>query len=252
MKTQLSKSLIERFSRQIVLKDIGIFGQKKIFSSKVLIIGVGGLGSPVAEYLSRAGVGMLGMVDNDRVSLSNLHRQSLYNSSDIGKYKVTIAKDKIKKINPSTKIKIYKLKLNNKNFKKIINEYDYFVDGSDNFKTKFLINDFCLKFKKILITGAISKFDGHIFTFDFKDKKNPCLKCFFQESELIDDLLNCEAEGILGTVSGIVGSIQANEVLKKILNIGKGLEGYILIVDLLNLNFRKVKIKKRLNCICGK
>ena len=250
MKNQLNQKIVDRYSRQIVLKDIGILGQKKILLSKVLIIGAGGLGSPVAEFLSRAGVGALGIVDDDKVSLSNLHRQSLYNTYDIGKFKVKVAKDKIKKINPNTKVTIYKIRLNNKNFKKIINGYDYVVDGSDNFKTKFLINDFCLKFKKILVTAAISKFDGHVFTFNFKNKKIPCLRCFFQASNISNDLLNCESGGILGTVAGIVGTIQANEVLKKILNIGTVLDGYIFILDLLNLNFRKVKLKKRKNCIC--
>ena len=250
MKSQLNKKIIERFSRQIVLKNIGILGQKKILLSKVLIVGVGGLGSPVAEFLSRAGIGSLGIVDDDKVSLSNLHRQSLYNTSDIGKFKVKIAKDKINKINPKTKVITYKVRLNNNNFKKIINDYDYIVDGSDNFTTKFLLNDYCLKFKRILVTGAISKFDGHIFSFNFKDKKIPCLRCFFQESQISDDLLNCESEGILGTVAGIVGTIQANEILKKILNIGTGLDGYIFILDLLHLNFRKVKLKKRKDCFC--
>ena len=250
MKSQLNKKIVERFSRQIVIKDIGILGQKKILLSKVLIIGAGGLGSSVIEFLSRAGVGKLGIVDNDKINLSNLHRQSLYNTSDIGKFKVKIAKDKIKKINQNTEVKTYKIRLNNKNFKNIIKDYDYIVDGSDNFKTKFLLNNFCLKFKKILVTGAISKFDGHILTFDFKNKKNPCLKCFFQETEISDDLLNCDSEGILGTVAGIVGTIQANEILKKILNIGTGLDKYIFILDFLNLNFRKVKLKKRKNCIC--
>ncbi len=250
MTGQLNKKIIERFSRQIVLKDIGVLGQKKILSSKVLIIGAGGLGCPVAEFLSRAGVGILGIVDNDRVSLSNLHRQSLYSSSDIGKYKVNASKDQIKKINPNTKVNTYKIRLNNKNFRKIINNYDYIVDGSDNFRTKFLLNDFCLNYKKILITGAISKFDGHIFTFNFKNKKIPCLRCFFQESEISEDLINCETDGILGTTAGIIGTMQANEVLKKILNIGVGIDGNIFILDLLHLNFRKVKLKKRKNCVC--
>tara|TARA_B110001450_G_scaffold500_1_gene627 strand:+ start:554 stop:1309 length:756 start_codon:yes stop_codon:yes gene_type:complete len=250
MKSQLNKKIIERFSRQIILKDIGILGQKKIMSSKVLVVGIGGLGSPICEFLSRAGIGLLGIVDDDKVSLSNLHRQSLYKSSDIGKFKVKIAKDKIKKINPNTKVAAYKFRLNSNNFKKIINDYEYIIDGSDNFTTKFLLNDFCLRFKKILVTGAISKFDGHVFTFNFKDKKTPCLRCFFQESEISDDILNCESEGILGTVAGIVGTVQANEVLKKILNIGTGLDGYIFILDLLHLNFRKAKLKKRKNCFC--
>jgi adenylyltransferase/sulfurtransferase len=140
--------------------------------------------------------------------------------------------------------------LNKDNFKKIIKNYDYIVDGSDNFDTKFLINDFSLKYKKNLIMGAISKFDGHVFTFNFKNKKNPCLRCFFQEEKITDDILNCEYEGVLGTVAGIIGTIQANEVLKQILNIGKNLSGFILIVNLLDLNFRKVKINKRKKCIC--
>jgi molybdopterin-synthase adenylyltransferase len=250
MKNQLNKKIVERFSRQIVLKDIGTVGQKKILSSKVLIVGAGGLGSPATEFLSRAGIGRIGIIDNDKINISNLHRQSLYFTSDIGKSKVKIAKDRIKKINNNTKVKIYNIRLNSINFKKIINDYDYVVDGSDNFTTKFLLNDFCLKYKKFLVTGAISKFDGHIFTFDFKDKKSPCLRCFFQESKISDDLLSCETEGILGTVAGIVGTIQANEILKKILNIGKGLDKKILIIDLLNLNFRKVNIKKRKNCLC--
>ncbi len=252
MNSKLNKVSIERFSRQIVLKDVGIIGQKKIISSKVLVVGAGGLGSPATEFLSRAGVGVIGIVDNDKVSLSNLHRQSLYNNSDVGKFKVKIAKKNIKKINPNTEVKIYKIRLNNINFKEIINNYDYVVDGSDNFTTKFLLNDFCLKYKKVLVTGSISKFDGHIFTFDFKNKKLPCLRCFFQEAEPSDDQFNCETEGILGTVAGIVGTIQANEILKKILNIGKSLNGYILILNLLDLNFRKVKINKNKTCICNK
>ena len=252
MKKQLNKNLIERFSRQIVLKNIGILGQKKILSAKVLVVGAGGLGCPAVEFLTRAGIGRLGIIDYDKVSLSNLHRQSLYEKSDIGKSKVLIIKKILNRINPNTKVQSYNLKLNNINFKKIINKYDYIVDGSDNFKTKFLLNDFCLKYKKFLVSGAISKFDGHIFSFDFKNKKLPCLRCFFQETEPSDDLFNCETEGILGTVAGIVGTIQANEILKKILRIGKNLNGYILILNLLDLNFRKVKINKNKTCICNK
>ena len=252
MKKQLNKNLIERFSRQIVLKNIGILGQKKILSAKVLVVGAGGLGCQAVEFLTRAGIGALGIVDYDKVSLSNLHRQSLYEKTDIGKSKVLIVKKILNRINPNTKVQSYNLKLNNINFKKIINKYDYIVDGSDNFKTKFLLNDFCLKYKKFLVSGAISKFDGHIFSFDFKNKKLPCLRCFFQEAEPSDDLFNCETEGILGTVAGIVGTIQANEILKKILSIGKSLNGYILILNLLDLNFRKVKINKNKTCICNK
>ena len=244
MKSKLNKKQIERFSRQIILKDIGALGQKRIIQSKVLIIGMGGLGCPVAEFLTRAGVGTLGIVDYDNVDLSNIHRQSLYNVSDIKKSKVLIAKKKLKKINSKTNIICHNIRINKKNLTKIIKKYDYVVDGSDNFETKFLINDFSKKFKKYLVTGAISKFDGHIFTFDFKNKKTPCIRSFFQERKVSDDILNCEYEGVLGTVAGIIGTIQANEILKKILNIGKNLNGNILILDLLNLNFRKVKLKK--------
>ena len=146
--------------------------------------------------------------------------------------------------NPKTKIKSYKIRLNKKNFNNIVNQYEYIVDATDNFKTKYLINDFCKISNKFLVTGAISKFDGHIFTFDFKNKKTPCIRSFFQEDQIPDDILNCEYEGVLGTVAGIVGTIQANEILKKILNIGKNLNGHVLILDLLNLNFRKVKFDK--------
>ena len=244
MNLTLNKKQIERFSRQIILKDIGAIGQKKIIKSKVLIVGMGGLGCPVAEFLARAGVGSIGIIDSDNVDLSNIHRQSLYDVNDLKKSKVVAAKKKLKKINAGIKVRSYKLRLNKTNYNKIIKEYDYIVDGSDNFKTKFLINDFCKVSKKFLISGAISKFDGHVFTFDFKNKNTPCIRSFFQEDKISDDILNCEYEGILGTVAGIIGTIQANEILKKILNIGKNLNGYILILDLLNLNFRKVKLNK--------
>ena len=251
MKNSLNKSQVERFSRQLVLKDIGAKGQKKIMSSKVLIVGLGGLGCPAAENLVRAGIGTIGLIDNDIVNLSNIHRQSLFNSKDIKKTKVSVAANKLKEINPLTKIKTYKSRLNKNNIEKIIKNYELIIDGSDNFKTKFLINDYCMKLKKKLVTGAISKFDGHIFTFNFKNKKEPCLRCFYQEEKISDEILNCEYEGILGTVAGIVGTMQANEILKNILNIGQSLNNYILIIDLLNLNFRKAKIKKRKNCLCN-
>ena len=250
MKNNLNKNFIERYSRQIVLKNVGILGQKKIRSSKVLIVGAGGLGCPIADYLSRAGVGTIGIADFDKINLSNIHRQNLYNSKDIGKYKVDVVKEKIKSINPFTKIKTYKKKISDKNLNNIIKSFDIIVDGSDNFRTKFILNKYAIKYKKILIVGAINKFDGHVFTFDFKNKKTPCLRCFYQ-SEPSDEILNCEAEGIMGPVAGIIGNIQANEVLKKILKIGKNLNKYILIINLLTLNFRKVAFKKNKKCICG-
>ena len=247
MKSSLNKSQIERFSRQLVIKNIGAKGQKKILSAKVLIIGVGGLGCPAAENLVRAGIGTIGLVDDDTVNLSNIHRQSLFNSTDIKKLKVSVAAKKLKEINPQTQIKIYNLRLNDKNINDIIKNYELVIDGSDNFITKFLINDYCKKFKKKLITGAISKFDGHIFTFDFKYKNTASLKSFYQEKKVSDDILNCEFEGVLGTTASIVGAIQANEALKMIMETGQSLKNQILIIDLLNLNFRKVKFKKLKN-----
>ena len=175
----------------------------------------------------------------------------MYTTKDVGKYKVEILKKKLNLINKEIKVNIYNQKANEKNLIKIINKYDVIVDGSDNFKTKFLLNKFSIKLKKKLIVGAISKFDGHIFTFDFGLKKTPCLKCFYQ-SEPSDEILNCESEGILGSTANIIGSIQANEVLKAILSIGKNLQSNILILDLLNLNFRKVLFRKKKGCICKK
>jgi len=251
MSLKLSKNQLEKYSRQIIIKSIGILGQKKILNSKVLIVGMGGLGCPIAEFLTRSGIGSLGIVDHDLISLSNIHRQTLYDEKDLGKLKVKVAKKKLANINSKTKIDIYNFKLDKKKFTKIIKKYDYIVDGTDNFETKFLINDVSLKHKKFLVTGAISKFDGHLFTFNFNNRKNPCLRCFYQEDTISDDILNCESEGILGTIAGIIGAMQANEILKKILNVGENLNGYILILDLLNLNFRKVKFNKRKKCICN-
>ena len=249
MKNFLNKKSIERYSRQIVLKDVGPIGQKKIIHSRVLIVGAGGLGCPVIDYLARAGVGNLGIIDHDKVNISNIHRQSLYSSKDIGKFKVSVLKKKIKLINPLVKVKIFKKRIEKKNIKEIIKNYEFIVDGSDNFKTKFLLNKYSIKFKKMLFVGAISKFDGHIFTFNFNKKKEPCLKCFYQ-TEPSDDILNCENEGIMGPVAGITGSIQAIEVLKRILEFSEKSNNKILILDLINLNFRKVEFNKKKNCIC--
>ena len=244
MNKNLKKSQIERYSRQLVLKNIGVKGQEKILSAHILIVGVGGLGCPAAENLVRSGIGNIGLIDDDIVGLSNIHRQSLFDTKDVNKSKVIVAKKKLKAINPNTKIKTYKKRLNNKNIKEIMKDYDLIIDGSDNFETKFLLNDICLKYKKKLITGAISKFDGHIFTFNFKDKKTASLRDFYQEEEISDDIFNCEFEGVLGTTATIIGAVQANEAIKMTTEIGQNLKNEILIIDLLNLNFRKVKFKK--------
>ena len=239
----LTSNEIERYSRQIILKDIGISGQKKLKKSKVLIVGLGGLGCPAAEYLSRAGVGTIGLIDHDKINLSNIHRQSIFTTSDIKKYKVDVVKQRIKKVNSSVKIKSFKKKVDDFNIKKIIQSFDIIIDGTDNFRSKFLINKFSKILKKVLISGAIGKFDGHIFGFNFSKKTKPCLESFYQGIP-DDDLATCEEDGVIGTVAGIVGNIQANEAIKYILNVGKCLNGKVLIINLLNLEFKICNLVK--------
>lgn len=237
---------LERFSKQIILKKIGVSGQKKIFSSKILVIGAGGLGCPLIMYLANSGVGHIGIVDHDKIDKTNLNRQILFNPADVGKYKVYQAKKFVKKINKDIKVKVYKKKMTDFNIKRIINNFDIICDGTDNFETRRVINDACLKSKKILISAAISKYDGQVFTFNFK-KKNPCYRCFMPE--IPEYFMNCETEGVMSTVAGITGVIQANEVIKAILNIKNNLEGKMLIFNSLTLDFRKIKLSKNLNCI---
>ena len=244
-----NKNYIDRYSRQIILKNIGILGQKKINLSKILIVGAGGLGCPVSDLLCRAGVGEIGIVDNDKISLSNLNRQTLFNTSDIDKYKVDVLKKKLNQINPLVKINTFRKRINEKNINNLISKYQIVVDGSDNFNTKFLLNEKSIKFKKKLIVGAISKFDGHIFVFNFKNKNSACLRCFYQEKPS-DELLNCDQEGILGTTASIIGSLQANEILKSIIGSKNILENSILILNTLNLKVRIVKFKKIKKCVC--
>jgi len=248
---KFTKKQIERYSRQIILKKVGVIGQKKLLQSSVLIIGAGGLGSPIAIYLAASGVGKIGIVDKDNVEASNLARQILYSTNDINKNKASTAIKKLRKINPGLQLRSFNTKLTSTNINKIAKDFDLMVDGSDNFRTRFLINDYCLINKKILISGAISKFDGQVYTFNFTNEKSPCLKCFIPNLPIDLDIDNCEFEGVLGALAGIIGSIQANEVIKEILGIGNSLCGYILIIDSLNLTFRKVKLNKRTNCYCN-
>ena len=239
----LKTNELERYSRQIIIKDIGISGQKKIKKSKVLIVGLGGLGCPVAEYLCRAGVGTIGLIDHDKIDLSNIHRQSMFTTKDVNKYKVKVVSDRVKKINPNVKIKSFKKKLSRSNIENLMNHFDIIIDGTDNFTSKFLVNEFSKKFKKIFVCGAISKFDGHVFSFNFLKNKSLCLKSFYQTIPN-DEVLNCETDGVVGTIASVVGSIQANEVIKNIIGIGKSLNGKVLIINLLNLDFRICNLKK--------
>ena len=235
----------QRFEKQIILKKIGLAGQKKISSAKVLIIGVGGLGCPLITYLASSGIAKIGIADDDIVELGNLNRQTLFDLSDINKYKVDRAKIKINRINKKIKVKSFKTKVSQKNIKSIIKNFEIICDGTDNFETRYLINDQCKKDKKILISAAISKFEGQIFKFNFK-KNGSCFRCFMPEKPEQEN--NCETEGIFPPVAGILGSLQASEVLKSILDFKDELTDQILIFDSLKNNFRKVKIS--INPLC--
>ena len=241
----------KRYSRQIILKKIGAAGQKKLCRSNVLVVGVGGLGSPIAIYLAAMGIGKIGIIDKDKVDISNLSRQIIFTTNDIKKKKSSTAINKLKKINPEIQLQSFYEKLNIKNINKIAKNYNIIVDGSDNFRTRFLINDYCFRTKKILISGAISKFEGQVHTFNFSKKNSPCLRCFIPTMPQNLDLDNCEHDGVLSTIGGIIGSIQANEVVKEILKIGDSLCGNILIFDALKLTLRKIKLNKRSNCFCN-
>ena len=245
-----SKDLL-RYSKQIILKQVGVIGQKKISSSKVLIVGIGGLGCPVILYLSNLGIINIGIVDHDKVDFSNLNRQILFNTRDVGKFKVIQAKKKLLEVNKNIKINSYKEKITRKNVQNILNKYDIICDCSDNFETRYLLNDFCLKNKKILISAAISKFEAHIFNFNFY-KNIPCYRCFMPE--IPEEENKCDTEGILPTVAGIAGTLQANEVVKSILSTNNELVGKMIVFNTLNLNFRKIKLTKNTNCIsdCNK
>ena len=236
----------KRFEKQIILKKIGIHGQKKIKKAKILIVGIGGLGCPLLTYLASSGVENIAIVDHDKVELGNLNRQTLFNNQDLNKYKVFQAKAKIIKINKRIKVKIYKLKLSSKNIMSTLRNYEIICDGTDNYKTRYLINDYCKKNKKILISAAISRFDGHLFKFDFK-KKGPCFRCFMPEQPFLEN--NCETNGIFSPVAGVMGSLQANEVLKTILNLKDDLNTNMLIFNSLKMKLRKVKISLNKNCL---
>ena len=243
---KISLNQYKRFEKQIIIKKIGLSGQKKIFLSKVLIVGVGGLGCPLITYLAASGVGKIGILDFDKVEVSNLNRQTLYGSNDLGKFKVFQAKKHINKINKKINIITYNKKLTSKNIKDIFNKFDVICDGTDNYDTRYLINDFCVKNKKILISAAISKFDGHLFKFNFK-KKGPCYRCFMPEKPIEES--NCQTEGIFSPVAGVMGSLQANEVLKSILNTKDFLINHMIVFDSLKTEFRKLKISINPKCI---
>ncbi len=246
-----SEDWIERYSRHIILAEVGGEGQQKIGKAKVVVLGAGGLGSPAALYLAAAGVGELGIVDNDEVDLSNLQRQVLHHTTDIGRPKIDSASEKLSAINPDIKIKTYKTFVNSTNIMDIISDYDIIVDGTDNFPTRFLVNDAAVMAKKPLVHGAILRFDGQAFT--VLPHEGPCYRCIFREPPPPGSVPNCSQAGILGAVAGIIGTIQATEVLKLIIDKGKVLSGRLLILDALDMTFRETRIRKDPDCpICGK
>ena len=242
---KVSKLDYQKYSKQIILKKFGLFGQKKIMSSKILIFGMGGLGCPISIYLASLGFGTLGIVDDDKIELSNLNRQIIFNSKDIGKYKVDIAKKKIKMINKKINVLSYKTRVNKNNIENILKKFDIVCDGTDNFKTRLLINDYCLKKKKILVSAAVSGFDGHIFKFDFR-KKTPCFRCFMPE--IPDHPNNCDTEGVTPTLTGIIGTLQANEVLNSVLGFKSTLDKKMIIFNSIKMSLRKVTLSKNYKC----
>ena len=242
---KISREEYQKFSKQIILKKIGVIGQQKLKSAKVLVLGMGGLGCPLSVYLASLGIGTIGIVDNDKVELSNLNRQIIYNTNDIGKYKVDVAKNKIKLINKDIIIKSHKIRVNKINVEKLIKNFDIVCDGTDNFKTRLLVNDHALKQKKILISAAVSGFDGHIFKFNFK-KKTPCYRCFLPE--IPEQNNNCEAEGVIPTITGIMGTLQANEVVNSILNFNSNMEKKMIIFNSIKMNFRSIHLSINKNC----
>ncbi len=235
----------KKYSKQIILKKVGFAGQKRLKKSKVLIVGAGGLGCPLLIYLVNTGIGSIGIVDHDKVEISNLNRQILYSSDDIGKYKVVQAQKKIKKYNSKLKLKVFKKKLSKNNIKNIFSQYDIICDGTDNYITRLLINDYCKKMKKILISAAISEFQGHLFKFDFQ-KKTSCFRCFMPI--MPENELNCSSNGVMPSIAGILGSLQANEVVRTILNFKPNLSSKLIIFDGLKLKLREVKILKNNMC----
>ena len=251
MKLDFTPEQIKRYSRHIILPEVGGKGQKKIQKAKVLIVGAGGLGSPVALYLAAAGVGRMGIVDNDKVEISNLQRQILHTTPDIGRPKTQSAKEKILAINPEVEVRLYGERLTSKNIMKIIASYDILVDGSDNFPTKYLVNDAAVLANKPLSHGAIFRFNGQLFT--IIPGKSPCYRCLFPQPPPPGAVPSCQEAGILGVVAGVIGVLQAAEVLKFILSKGELLTGRLLIYDALETRFREVKIPRDPKCpICGK
>jgi len=247
-----SNDQLERYSRHIILKEIGAKGQKKLLNGKVLIIGTGGLGAPAAMYLAAAGVGTIGLVDNDVVDLSNLQRQIIHQTKDVGKPKVISGAETINEMNPDVKVVPYQEWVSASNILDIIKDkdYDFIIDGTDNFPAKFLINDACVLSKKPFSHGGIIRFQGQTMT--YLPGEGPCYRCVFLNPPPVDAVPTCRQAGVLGVMGGIIGTIQATEALKYLLGIGELLNGYLLTFNALTMEFRKVKLPVNTNCkVCS-
>ncbi len=249
----LTKEQEQRYLRNLILPEIGIFGQEKLLKSRILIIGAGGLGSPVIFYLAAAGVGNITIIDDDVVELSNLQRQIIHNFNDLNKPKVISAKEKIFALNQGVKVITHQLRINSENLPTLVKNHDFILDCSDNFDTRFVINKVCFEEKKPLIFAAVQGFLGQVSTFKSFENNNPCYCCFNSNIEVKNSPLPLSKKGILGAIAGTFGSIQATTTIKEILGIGESLVGKILISDLLKNEVRKVSLKKNSNCkICAK
>lgn len=249
----LNDEELERYARHIVLREVGGVGQAKIRNARVLIVGAGGLGSPCALYLAAAGVGTLGVVDDDQVSLSNLQRQILFTTADVGSGKVAAARDHLAKLNPGVNVVPHPVRLKADNVEALIAGYDIVADGSDNFETRFLLNDACYFAKKVLVSAAVTEFDGQLATFKAWDRSGayPCYRCLFPAPPP-GSVPNCSETGVLGAAAGVMGSLQALEVLKEITGFGESLAGKILITDTLSARFRTVALQPDPACrLCG-
>jgi len=246
----LSKAELAHYSRHILLSEIGREGQEKLKSSKVLVIGAGGLGCPAAVYLGAAGVGTLGIIDFDKVDVSNLHRQFAFHQADIGKYKAEVLKERILANNPHIDIKVYKERFSLENAADLFEEYDLIVDGCDNFGTRYLSNDASFFANKPLVFGAIHKFQGQASVFNLED--GPCYRCLFPEPPEADAIPNCAEAGVLGVLPGIIGTIQATEAVKLIIGTGESLSGRFLVYDAMKMAFNEFKLAKNPACpLCG-
>jgi molybdopterin-synthase adenylyltransferase len=248
----LSDEELDRYARHLVLRQIGGPGQAKIRAASVLLVGAGGLGSPVALYLAAAGVGRLGLVDDDVVSLSNLQRQILFRTADIGRTKVDAGADALKALNPGVQIDIHPVRLTESNATKIIADYDIVADGSDNFATRFLLNDVCYFARKPLVSAAVTEFEGMLATYKAHQPNFPCYRCLFAAPPAQGTVPNCAETGVLGAAAGVMGSLQALEVLKEIAGFGTGLAGKVLIYKALTAEFHTAKLPKDPDCpLCG-